>query len=149
MTRSHNSSSNHNRNYNRSELETSIEQFTTKSAQNFNGFSDHEKEYIYQNVDNMKNLVATKPLSALSGLKFPETGGQIADENFNFEVEVMWNENIDQMLKNLKKNDLSDKKLQEKITQIQEILSGIIVLHSWSHRYSEKVKDNISSILEN
>ena len=103
MTRSHNSSSNHNRNYNRAELETSIEQFATESAKNFNGFSDHEKEHIYQNVDNMKNLVAMKPLSALSGLKFPETGGQIADENFNFEAEVMWNENIDQMLENLKK----------------------------------------------
>lgn len=147
MTRSHNSSSNHNQNYNRAELETSIEQFATKSAQNFNGFSDHEKEYIYQNVDNMKNLVATKPLSALSGLKFPETGGQIADENFNFEAEVIWNENIDQMLENLKKNDLSDEKLQEKITEIQGILSGIIVLHSWSDRYSKKVKDKINSIL--
>ena len=147
MTRSHNSSSNHNRNYNRAELETSIEQFATKSAQNFNGFSDHEKEYIYQNVDNMKNLVATNPLSALSGLKFPEIGGQIADENFNFAAEVMWNENIDQMLENLKKNDLSDEKLQEKITEIQGILSGIIVLHSWSDRYSKKVKDKINSIL--
>lgn len=114
MTRSHNSSSNHNQNYNRAELETSIEQFTTKSAKNFNGFSDREKEYIYQNVDNMKNLIATKPLSALSGLKFPETGGQIADENFNFAAEVMWNENIDQMLENLKKNDLSDEELQKK-----------------------------------
>ena len=51
----------------------------------------------------MKNLVATNPLSALSGLKFPETDGQIADENFNFEAEVMWNENIDQTLENLKK----------------------------------------------
>lgn len=97
----------------------------------------------------MKNLVATNPLSALSGLKFPEKGGQIADENFNFEAEVMWNENIDQMLENLKKNDLSDEELQEKITQIQEILSGIIVLYSWSHLYSEKVKDTIKSILEN
>ncbi len=149
MTRSHNSSSNHNRNYNRAELETSIEQFATESAQNFSGFSDHEKEYIYQNVDNMKNLVATKPFSALSGLKFPEKGGQIADENFNFEAEVMWNENIDQMLENLKKNDLSDEEPQEKITQIQRILSGIIVLHSLSDRYSKKVKDKISSILEN
>ncbi len=149
MTRSHNSSSNHNQNYNRAELETSIEQFTTKSDKNFNGFSDREKEYIYQNVDNMKNLIATKPLSALSGLKFPETGGQIADENFNFAAEVMWNENIDQMLENLKKNDLSDEELQKKITQIQEILSGIIVLHSWSDRYSKKVKNTIKSILEN
>lgn len=142
MTRSHNSSSNHNRDYNRAELKTSIEQFATKSAKNFSGFSDHEKEYIYQNVDNMKNLVATNPLSALSGLKFPEIGGQIADENFNFAAEVMWNENIDQMLENLKKNDLSDEELQE-------ILSGIIVLYSWSHLYSEKVKDTIKSILEN
>ena len=149
MTRSHNSSSNHNRNYNQAELETSIEQFATESAKNFNGFSDHEKEYIYQNVDNMKNLVATNPLSALSGLKFPETGGQIADENFNFAAEVMWNENIDQMLENLKKNDLSDEELQKKITQIQEILSGIIVLHSLSHQYSKKVKNTIKSILEN
>ena len=149
MTRSHNSSSNHNRNYNRAELETSIEQFATESAKNFNGFSDREKEYIYQNVDNMKNLVAMKPLSALSGLKFPETGGQIADENFNFEAEVMWNENIDQMLENLKKNDLSDKELQEKITQIQEILLRMIVPHSLSNRYSEKVKDTIKSILKN
>ena len=41
-----------------------------------------------------------------------------------------------------KKNDLSDKELQE-------ILSGIIVLHSLSHQYSEKVSDNINSILEN
>ena len=149
MTRSHNSSSNHNRNYNQAELETSIEQFATESAKNFNGFSDHEKEYIYQNVDNMKNLVATKPFSALSGLKFPEKGGQIADENFNFEAEVMWNENIDQMLENLKKNDLSDEEPQEKITQIQEILSEIIVLHSWSNQYSEKVEDKINSILKN
>lgn len=149
MTRSHNSSSNHNRNYNRAELETSIEQFATESAKNFNGFSDHEKEYIYQNVDNMKNFVATKPLSALSGLKFPETGGQIADENFNFEAEVMWNENIDQMLENLKKNDLSDEEPQEKITQIQRILSGIIVFYALSHQYSEKVNDAISSILKN
>ena len=149
MTRSHNSSSNHNRDYNQAELETSIEQFATKSAQNFSGFSDHEKEYIYKNVDNMKNLVATKPLSALSWLKFPETGGQIADENFNFEAEVMWNENIDQMLENLKKNDLSDKEPQEKITQIQEILSEIIVLHSLSNQYSEKVEDKINSILKN
>ena len=62
----------------------------------------------------MKNLIATKPLSALSRLKFPETGGQIADENFNFAAEVMWNENIDQMLENLKKNDLSDEELQKK-----------------------------------
>ena len=145
MTRSHNSSSNHNRDYNWAELETSIEQFATKSAQNFSGFSDHEKEYIYQNVDNMKNLVATKPLSALSGLKFPEIGGQIADENFNFAAEVMWNENIDQMLKKLQK----DKKLQEKIREIQEILSRMIVPHSSSHRYSKKVNDNINSILEN
>lgn len=149
MTRSHNSSSNHNRNYNRAELETSIEQFATESAEIFSGFSDHEKEHIYQNVDNMKNLVAMKPLSALSGLKFPETGGQIADENFNFEAEVMWNENIDQMLENLKKNDLSDEEPQEKITQIQRILSGIIVLYSWSHLYSEKVKNTINSILKN
>ena len=149
MMRSYNSSSNHNRNYNRAELKTSIEQFATESAKNFNGFSDHEKEYIYQNIDNMKNLVTTKPLSALSGLKFPETGGQIADENFNFAAEVMWNENIDQMLENLKKNHLSDKELQEKITQIQGILSGIIVLHSLSHQYSKKVNDNINSILEN
>lgn len=149
MTRSHNSSSNHNRDYNQAELETAIEQFTTKSAQNFNGFSDHEKEYIYQNVDNMKNLVATKPLSALSGLKFPETGGQIADENFNFAAEVMWNENIDQMLENLKKNDLSDEKLQKKITQIQEILLRMIMPHSSSHQYSEKVNDKINSILKN
>lgn len=149
MTRSHNSSSNHNRNYNRTELETSIEQFATKSAKNLSGFSDHEKEYIYQNVDNMKNLVATKPLSALSGLKFPETSGQIADENFNFAAEVMWNENIDQMLENLKKKDLSDKELQEKITQIQEILLRMIVPHSSSHQYSEKVNDKINSILEN
>lgn len=149
MTRSHNSSSNHNRNYNRAELETSIEQFATESAKNFNGFSDHEKEYIYQNIDNMKNLVAMKPLSALSGLKFPETGGQIADENFNFAAEVMWNENIDQMLENLKKNDLSNKELQKKITQIQEILSGIIVFYSLSHRYSEKVNNKIKSILKN
>lgn len=149
MTRSHNSSSNHNRNYNRAELETSIEQFATKSAKIFNGFSDHEKEYIYQNVDNMKNLVATKPFSVLSGLKFPEKGGQIADENFNFEAEVMWNENIDQMLENLKKNDLSDEEPQEKITQIQEILSEIIVLHSLSNQYSEKVEDKINSILKN
>lgn len=149
MTRSHNSSSNHNRNYNRAELETSIEQFATKSAQNFNGFSDHEKEHIYQNVDNMKNLVAMKPLSALSGLKFPETGGQIADENFNFEAEVMWNENIDQMLEILKKNDLSDKELQKKITQIQEILLRMIMPHSSSHQYSEKVNDKINSILKN
>ena len=149
MTRSHNSSSNHNRNYNQAELETSIEQFATESAKNFNGFSDHEKEYIYQNVDNMKNLVATKPFSALSGLKFPEKGGQIADENFNFEAEVMWNENIDQMLENLKKNDLSNKELQKKITQIQEILSGIIVFYSLSHRYSEKVNNKIKSILKN
>ena len=149
MTRSHNSSSNHNQNYNRAELETSIEQFTTKSAEIFSGFSDHEKEYIYQNVDNMKNLVATKPFSALSGLKFPEKGGQIADENFNFEAEVMWNENIDQMLENLKKNDLSDEEPQEKITQIQRILLRMIVPHSLSNQYSEKVKDKISSILEN
>ena len=147
MTRSHNSSSNHNWNYNWAELETSIEQFATKSAKILNGFSDHEKEYIYQNVYNMKNLVATKPFSALSGLKFPEKGGQIADENFNFEAEVMWNENIDQMLENLKKNDLSDEEPQEKIIQIQEILSEIIVLHSLSHQYSEKVSDNIKSIL--
>ncbi len=147
MTRSHNSSSNHNRNYNRAELKTSIEQFTTKSAQNFSGFSDHEKEYIYQNVDNMKNLVATKPFSALSGLKFPEKGGQIADENFNFEAEVMWNENIDQMLENLKKNDLSDEEPQEKITQIQRILLRMIVPHSLSNQYSEKVEDKINSIL--
>lgn len=97
----------------------------------------------------MKNLVATKPLSALSWLKFPETGGQIADENFNFEAEVIWNENIDQMLENLKKNDLSDEKLQEKITEIQGILSRMIVPHSSSHRYSKKVNDNINSILEN
>lgn len=95
----------------------------------------------------MKNLIATKPLSALSRLKFPETGGQIADENFNFAAEVMWNENIDQMLENLKKNDLSDEELQKKITQIQEILSGIIVFYSLSHRYSEKVNDKIKSIL--
>ena len=149
MTRSHNSSSNHNRNYNRAELETSIEQFATESAEIFSGFSDHEKEHIYQNVDNMKNLVAMKPLSALSGLKFPETGGQIADENFNFEAEVMWNENIDQMLENLKKNDLSDEEPQEKITQIQRILSGIIVFYSSSHQYSEKVEDKINSILKN
>lgn len=149
MTRSHNSSSNHNRDYNQAELETSIEQFATESAKNFNGFSDHEKEYIYQNIDNMKNLVAMKPLSALSGLKFPETGGQIADENFNFAAEVMWNENIDQMLENLKKNDLSNKELQKKITQIQEILSGIIVFYSLSHRYSEKVNNKIKSILKN
>ena len=40
-----------------------------------------------------------------------------------------------------KKNDLSDKELQE-------ILSGIIVLHSLSHQYSEKVSDNINSILD-
>ena len=145
MTRSHNSSSNHNRNYNRAELETSIEQFATESAKNFNGFSDHEKEYIYQNVDNMKNLVATNPLSALSGLKFPEIGGQIADENFNFAAEVMWNENIDQMLKKLQK----DKKLQEKIREIQRVLSGIIVFYSSSHQYSEKVEDKINSILKN
>ena len=149
MTRSHNSSSNHNRNYNRAELKTSIEQFTTESAKNFNGFSDREKEYIYQNVDNMKNLIATKPLLALSGLKFPETGGQIADENFNFAAEVMWNENIDQMLENLKKNDLSDKELQKKITQIQEILLRMIMPHSSSHQYSEKVNDKINSILKN
>lgn len=149
MTRSHNSSSNHNRDYNLAELETSIEQFATKSAEIFSGFSDHEKEYIYQNVDNMKNLVATKPFSALSGLKFPEKGGQIADENFNFEAEVMWNENIDQMLENLKKNDLSDEEPQEKITQIQRILSGIIVFYSLSHQYSEKVEDKINSILKN
>lgn len=149
MTRSHNSSSNHNRNYNRAALETSIEQFATESAEIFSGFSDHEKEYIYQNVDNMKNLVATKPFSALSGLKFPEKGGQIADENFNFEAEVMWNENIDQMLENLKKNDLSDEEPQEKITQIQRILLRMIVPHSLSNQYSEKVKDKISSILEN
>ena len=149
MTRSHNSSSNHNQNYNRAELETSIKQFATESAEIFSGFSDHEKEYIYQNVDNMKNLVATKPFSTLSGLKFPEKGGQIADENFNFEAEVMWNENIDQMLENLKKNDLSDEEPQEKITQIQEILSEIIVLHSWSNQYSEKVEDKINSILKN
>ncbi len=148
MTRSHNSSSNHNRNYNRAELKTSIEQFTTESAKNFNGFSDREKEYIYQNVDNMKNLIATKPLLALSGLKFPETGGQIADENFNFAAEVMWNENIDQMLENLKKLQ-KDKKLQEKIREIQEILSRMIVPHSSSHRYSKKINDNINSILEN
>ena len=114
MTRSHNSSSNHNRNYNRAELETSIEQFATESAEIFSGFSDHEKEHIYQNVDNMKNLVAMKPLSALSGLKFPETGGQIADENFNFEAEVMWNENIDQMLENLKKMICQMKNLKKK-----------------------------------
>ena len=145
MTRSHNSSSNHNRNYNQAELETSIEQFATESAEIFSGFSDHEKEYIYQNVDNMKNLVTTNPLSALSGLKFPEIGGQIADENFNFAAEVMWNENIDQMLKKLQK----DKKLQEKIREIQEILSRMIVPHSSSHRYSKKVNDNINSILEN
>ena len=148
MTRSHNSSSNHNRDYNQAELETSIEQFATESAKNFNGFSDHEKEYIYQNIDNMKNLVAMKPLSALSGLKFPETGGQIADENFNFAAEVMWNENIDQMLENLKKLQ-KDKKLQEKIREIQEILSGIIVFYSLSHRYSEKVNNKIKSILKN
>lgn len=148
MTRSHNSSSNHNRNYNRAELETSIEQFATESAEIFSGFSDREKEYIYQNVDNMKNLVAMKPLSALSGLKFPETGGQIADENFNFAAEVMWNENIDQMLENLKKNDLSDEEPQEKITQIQRILLRMIVPHSSSHRYSKKVNNKISSILE-
>lgn len=148
MTRSHNSSSNHNQNYNRAELETSIEQFATKSAEIFSGFSDREKEYIYQNVDNMKNLIAMNPFLALSGLKFPETGGQIADENFNFEAEVMWNENIDQMLENLKKIQ-KDKKLQEKIREIQRILSGIIVFYSSSHQYSEKVKDNISSILEN
>ena len=114
MTRSHNSSSNHNRDYNWEELENSIEKFATESDKNFNCFYDHEKEYIYQNVDNMKNLIATKPLSALSRLKFPETGGQIADENFNFAAEVMWNENIDQMLENLKKNDLSDEELQKK-----------------------------------
>ena len=149
MTRSHNSSSNHNQDYNWAELETSIEQFATESAEIFSGFSDHEKEYIYQNVDNMKNLVATKPLSALSGLKFPEKGRQIADENFNFEAEVMWNENIDQMLENLKKNDLSDEEPQEKITQIQEILSGIIVFYSLSNQYSEKVEDKINSILKN
>lgn len=149
MTRSHNSSSNHNRDYNWAELETSIEQFATESAEIFSGFSDHEKEYIYQNVDNMKNLVATKPFSALSGLKFPEKGGQIADENFNFEAEVMWNENIDQMLENLKKNDLSDKELQKKITQIQEILLRMIMPHSSSHQYSEKVNDKINSILKN
>lgn len=148
MTRSHNSSSNHNRNYNRAELETSIEQFATKSAEIFSGFSDREKEYIYQNVDNMKNLIAMNPFLALSGLKFPETGGQIADENFNFEAEVMWNGNIDQMLENLKKIQ-KDKKLQEKITQIQEILSEIIVLHSLSNQYSEKVEDKINSILKN
>lgn len=149
MTRSHNSSSNHNQNYNRAELETSIEQFATKSAEIFSGFSDREKEYIYQNVDNMKNLIAMNPFLALSGLKFPETGGQIADENFNFEAEVMWNENIDQMLENLKKNDLSDEEPQEKITQIQRILSGIIVFYSSSHQYSEKVNDKINSILKN
>lgn len=98
----------------------------------------------------MKNLVATKPLSALSGLKFPETGGQIADENFNFAAEVMWNENIDQMLEILKKNDLSDKELQKKkITQIQEILLRMIMPHSSSHQYSEKVNDKINSILKN
>ena len=148
MTRSHNSSSNHNQNYNRAELETSIEQFATKSAEIFSGFSDREKEYIYQNVDNMKNLIAMNPFLALSGLKFPETGGQIADENFNFEAEVMWNENIDQMLENLKKLQ-KDKKLQEKIREIQRILSGIIVFYSSSHRYSKKVNDNINSILEN
>lgn len=146
MTRSHNSSSNHNRNYNRAELETSIEQFATESAEIFSGFSDREKEYIYQNVDNMKNLVAMKPLSALSGLKFPETGGQIADENFNFAAEVMWNENIDQMLENLKKIQ-KDEELQAKITQIQRILLRMIVPHSSSHRYSKKVNDNINSIL--
>ena len=78
----------------------------------------------------MKNLIATNPLLALSWLKFPETGGQIADENFNFEAEVMWNENIDQMLENLKKNDLSDEEPQEKITQIQRILLRMIVPHS-------------------
>lgn len=149
MTRSHNSSSNHNRDYNWAALETSIEQFATESAEIFSGFSDHEKEYIYQNVDNMKNLVATKPFSALSGLKFPEKGGQIADENFNFEAEVMWNENIDQMLENLKKNDLSDEEPQEKITQIQRILLRMIVPHSLSNQYSEKVEDKINSILKN
>lgn len=90
-----------------------------------------------------------KPLSALSGLKFPETGGQIADENFNFEAEVMWNENIDQMLENLKKNDLSDEEPQEKITQIQRILLRMIVPHSLSNQYSEKVEDKINSILKN
>ena len=148
MTRSHNSSSNHNQNYNRAELETSIEQFATKSAEIFSGFSDREKEYIYQNVDNMKNLIAMNPFLALSGLKFPETGGQIADENFNFEAEVMWNENIDQMLENLKKIQ-KDKKLQEKIREIQRILSGIIVFYSSSHQYSEKVEDKINSILKN
>ena len=148
MTRSHNSSSNHNRDYNQAELETSIEQFATESAKNFNGFSDHEKEYIYQNIDNMKNLVAMKPLSALSGLKFPETGGQIADENFNFGAELMWNENIDKMTEKFKKIQLPDSQLQEKIQQIQEILSGIIVLHSLSHRYSEHVKDTVKSTLE-
>ena len=148
MTRSFNSSSHHSRNYNRAELENSLEKFTAESAQNFDGFSDREKEYIYQNVDNMKNFVATKPFFALSGLKFPEKGGQISDENFNFEAELMWNENIDQMVNNLKKSYLPNEKLQETITQIQEILSGIIVLHSLSHQYSENVKDNISSILE-
>ena len=148
MTRSFNSSSNHNRNYNRAELETSIEQFAIESATIFNGFSDREKEYIYQNIDNMKNFLATKPLFALSGLKFPEKDEQIADENFNFEAEVMWNENIDQMLENLKKIIFPDEKLREKITQIQEILSRLIVPHSLSHRYSEHVKDTVKSTLK-
>lgn len=42
---------------------------------------------------------------------------------------------------------MSDEEPQEKITQIQEILSEIIVLHSLSHQYSEKIKDKIKSIL--
>ena len=44
---------------------------------------------------------------------------------------------------------MSDEEPQEKITQIQEILSEIIVLHSWSNQYSEKVEDKINSILKN
>ena len=149
MTRSFNSSSYHSRNYNRAELENSLEKFAAKSGDIFNGLSDHEKQYIYQNVDNMKNFLATNPLFSLSGLKFPEKGGQIADENFNFEAELMWNENIDQMIEILKKKDLSDKELQKKITQIQEILLRMIMPHSSSHQYSEKVNDKINSILKN
>lgn len=148
MTRSFNSSSYHSRNFSQAELENSLEKFSAESATIFNGLSDHEKQYIYQNVDNMKNFLATNPLSSLSDLKFPENGGSIADENFNFGAELMWNENIDKMTEKFKKIQLPDSQLQEKIQQIQEILSGIIVLHSLSHRYSENVKDTVKSTLE-
>lgn len=123
-----------------------MENFFQNTNTLFQNFSNPEKKFLEDNVKNMENFIKTRPLVAISGLKFPENQTHFFDENFSFDAEIMWNYNIDKLLKSFQ-SEPNEERIKKHTKQIEKKFLEMIENFSDSKKHASQTKQHIADIL--